>query len=453
MGKETVITAPTMAKALAKVREELGVDAMILSHEESRGKISIKARSEGRPEPMPTKTILAEKSKNTIKNIIPQKDIESIEKTIEKANEKIKSEMPGWIRPFTPPSKIKSQMEAKSYQDQYFNASIQPHSTQQPSTQPSLALQQQYHQYDELIDTHVSETQSTNEYASTQEMRKQKEEAYTDERLSIPTVRSDFKKFVDSSSSFDKTISAIGAICDLCEFHQLGDIFGDAWLKEMNPEFTHTPIQLTPALERVLSLDPYWLDNLSKKAQVVLVGPPGSGKTVTTAKLAAMLLERGKKVRVVTLDILKSSGAYQLEQYIEPLSLELYIGLESLPSRDPHEITLIDTPSVNINLREDLHFLNTLKLRTDVPFTLVLPADMNPIEAEEHAQIYMDTHTDSLIVTRLELTKRYGVPLRASHQGLKLVLTSKSPELAEGLQCPSSEALLERMLNACEVSS
>jgi D-ribose pyranose/furanose isomerase RbsD len=83
---------------------------------------------------------------------------------------------------------------------------------------------------------------------------------------------------------------------------------------------------------------------------------------------------------------------------------------------------------------------------------LVLPADMNPIEAEEVAQCYLEADTDTLIVTRLELSKRCGVPLRAAYQGLKLTLVSKSPELVEGLQCATPEIMLEKMLAACEIS-
>ena len=161
-------------------------------------------------------------------------------------------------------------------------------------------------------------------------------------QLNIPVKRSNFKKFINPTSAFDETLSAISAICDLCEFHQLGDALGEAWLRAMNPEFTHAPIQLIPALDRVIPTNQNWLS--------------------------------------------------------------------------------------------------------------VLPADMNPIEAEEIAQSYLEVDTDTLIVTRMELSKRCGVLLRAAYQGLKLTLVSKSPELVEGLQCGTPEIMLERMLAACEAS-
>ena len=396
MGKETLITAPTMAEALAKVRRELGSDALILSHKESLGNVCITARIDNAAQ-----TSLSTAAQQNANQTIP--------------NSK-KTEVPSWIRPLSPPSKIQNDTS--------------PASQDQSRHDTSLATSEEH-----------AETKSF-----TRPFIEQKPG-----QINIPTRRGDFKKFINPVSSFDETLTAISAVCDLCDFHQLGDALGEAWLKAMNPEFTHNPIQLTPALDRVMSTDTTWLEDLTTKGQAVLVGPPGAGKTVTIAKLAAMLLERGKKVRVITLDTLKASGAWQLEEYLKPLALRLYVGSDYLPDTRPKEVILIDTPALNIDLQRDRDYLKTLKTKVNVPYTLVLPADMNPVEAEEIAQLYIEENAKTLIVTRLELSKRCGVSLRAAHQGLKLVLTSKSPDLVEGLQCATPEAMLEKMLAAYEV--
>jgi flagellar biosynthesis GTPase FlhF len=400
MGKETVITAPTMAEALSKVRRELGRDALILNHEESGGKVSITARSD-----------------KTEASVIAKSD--PTDTTNNKNNSKPddkKTDIPSWIRPLSPPSKI------------------QDH-TSKPLSAQSIHLS-------DITSDSKNESKSFNRIADEQKTS----------QLNIPVKRSNFKKFINPTSAFDETLSAISAVCDLCEFHQLGDALGEAWLRAMNPEFTHAPIQLIPALDRVIPTNQNWLSELMLKKQAVLVGPPGAGKTVTIAKLAAMLLEQGKKVRVITLDTVKASGAWQLEEYLKPLSLQLYIGSEYLPVARPKEIILIDTPALNITLPRNQEYLKNLRTKINVPFTLVLPADMNPAEAEEVAQSYLEADTDTLIVTRLELSKRCGVPLRAAYQGLKLTLVSKSPELMEGLQCATPELMLEKMLAACEIS-
>lgn len=400
MGKETVITAPTMAEALAKVRRELGRDALILDHEESGGKVSITARSDKAESHVIAKNNPSDTGNNKNDNKLEDKQ----------------TDVPSWIRPLSPPSKM------------------QDH-TSRPSSAHSLHL------------TDIS-SESKNESKSFNRITEEQKPS----QLNIPVKRSNFKKFINPTSAFDETLSAISAICDLCEFHQLGDALGEAWLRAMNPEFTHAPIQLIPALDRVIPTNQNWLSELTLKKQAVLVGPPGSGKTVTIAKLAAMLLEQGKKVRVITLDTIKASGAWQLEEYLKPLSLQLYVGHEYLPVARPKEIILIDTPALDINILRSQEYLKTLRKKINVPFTLVLPADMNPIEAEEIAQSYLEVDTDTLIVTRMELSKRCGVLLRAAYQGLKLTLVSKSPELVEGLQCGTPEIMLERMLAACEAS-
>ncbi|MES2607402.1 MAG: hypothetical protein V4544_01505 [Pseudomonadota bacterium] len=396
MGQEKVITAPTMAEALAKVRRELGRDALILNHEESDGNVRITARSD-KTEPVAT-------AKNESHNF---NDVKPDDK---------QAAIPSWIRPLSPPSKI------------------QDHTSQPVSTQSTHPCS--------------SSLESTNISKSFDRVSDDQKPG----QLNIPTKRGDFKKLINPASSFDGTLSAISAVCDLCEFHQLGDSLGEAWLRAMNPEFTQAPIQLIPALDRVIPTNPNWLSELTIKKQAVLVGPPGSGKTVTIAKLAAMLLEQGKKVRVITLDTIKASGAWQLEEYLKPLGLQLYVGSEYLPVARPKEIILIDTPALNINLPRNQEYLKNLRTRISIPFTLVLPADMNPIEAEEIAQSYLQVDTETLIVTRLELSKRCGVPLRVAYQGLKLTLVSKSPELVEGLQCATPEIMLEKMLAACEIS-
>lgn len=400
MGKETVITAPTMAEALSKVRRELGRDALILNHEESDGKVSITVRSDKDEPAAGAKGKLHDANKN---------------KAGKKTEDK-QAEVPSWIRPLSPPSKIQDHMS-------------------QPISAQSIHLA-------DISSDAKNKSKSFNRISDEQKPG----------QLDIPVKRNNFKKFINPSSTFDETLSAISAVCDLCEFHQLGDALGEAWLRAMNPEFTHAPIQLIPALDRIIPTNQNWFSELILKRQAVLVGPPGSGKTVTIAKLAAMLLEQGKKVRVITLDTIKASGAWQLEEYLKPLNLQLYVGSEYLTVTRPKEIVLIDTPALDINLPHNQEYLKNLRTKINVPFTLVLPADMNPIEAEEVAQCYLEADTDTLIVTRLELSKRCGVPLRAAYQGLKLTLVSKSPELVEGLQCATPEIILERMLAACEIS-
>jgi flagellar biosynthesis protein FlhF len=346
VAQKKVITAPTMAQALAQVKREFGADALILNSEELPGLVRLTASNEG-----------------SWPNIAP-----------------------------------KSSSAQKSSKD---------------SNQTKTA-QDKSHQ--------------------------------------VPFTRKDFKTFQYTNPSYSEALTAISAVCDICDFHQLGDALGEAWLQAMNPEFGKNPILLAPALGRVIGTSPQWMENLNIDRQAVLIGPPGSGKTVTIAKLAAMLTERGKKVKVVTLDIFKASGARQLEGYLQPLNLPLRVGPEHLPSdTSGNEIVLVDTPALNIRDHNDIDYLNALAEKIAVPFTLVLSADMNPAEAEEIALLYKNNGAKTLIATRLDHVRRFGTLLRAAHMHLKITLTSQSPELAEGLQVATPLSLLERLMETCEV--
>jgi flagellar biosynthesis protein FlhF len=51
----------------------------------------------------------------------------------------------------------------------------------------------------------------------------------------------------------------------------------------------------------------------------ILVGPPGSGKTVTAAKLAARAVLAGQRVRLMTTDMVRAGGIAQLEVFAKIL--------------------------------------------------------------------------------------------------------------------------------------
>ena len=55
----------------------------------------------------------------------------------------------------------------------------------------------------------------------------------------------------------------------------------------------------------------------------MLVGLPGAGKTVTTAKLATKAVMSGAKINVITTDRVRAGGVQQLEAFTDILKLDL----------------------------------------------------------------------------------------------------------------------------------
>ena len=86
---------------------------------------------------------------------------------------------------------------------------------------------------------------------------------------------------------------------------------------------------------------------------ILLVGAPGSGKTVTAAKLATRDVLAGKRVRLISTDLARAGGVAQLEGFAKILGVPFSTAdspaaLGSLVTlADPKERLIIDTAGVN----------------------------------------------------------------------------------------------------------
>ncbi len=260
--------------------------------------------------------------------------------------------------------------------------------------------------------------------------------------------------YCDMKDFYPDPMCAIKAVCDLCDQHQLGYAFCEAWLHELSHDFISAPIGITRSLAAIVPFSPYWLQEVSPHEPLIFVGPPGSGKTVSLAKLAAMLLGQKKRVRVLTLDTLKAGAVSQLKAYMDCMDQPLLVGDSCLDDSlnqgaDPKndEYLLIDTPGINILSSDDQNFLYQLSKRTHTPLTLTLAADMNPIDAERVARNFYVLNTRRLIATRFDATQHYGGVLSASYAcGLPIAAYGKSPALTSGLHSLQASDMLEFLL-------
>ncbi len=262
------------------------------------------------------------------------------------------------------------------------------------------------------------------------------------------------RRTVTGSAVYTNPLEAIKAVCDICDEHQLGYNFCEQWLKELSNDFIVSPIGITRSLSAIIPFCPYWLDETSPKQPIILVGPQGSGKTVTIAKIAAILLSQKRKVKILTLDTIKAGGISQLQSYLDSMKQPLLVGKQHLAEalrrcEDPRndEFVLIDTPGLNMLKEEDQSFLYHFFQEVNYPLTLVLAADMNPVDAEEVARNYYFFNTQTLIATRFDATKHYGGLLSAAHTcGLQIAAYSDSPAIGDGLHSLTAEKMIEYLL-------
>jgi flagellar biosynthesis protein FlhF len=173
---------------------------------------------------------------------------------------------------------------------------------------------------------------------------------------------------------------------------------------------------------------------------LLLVGPPGAGKTLTAARLATRLVLAGVAPLVITADGKRAGATEQLAAFTKLLGISLIVACHpvtlgrALLHRQDAAPVLIDAPGSDPFDPEQLEELTALATTTDAVVTLVLPAGLDPAEAAELAVAYAAAGASLLVATRLDLARRLGGILSASASArLALTEAGVGPNAADGL--------------------
>lgn len=184
---------------------------------------------------------------------------------------------------------------------------------------------------------------------------------------------------------------------------------------------------------------------------VLLSGPPGAGKTLTLAKLAARATLAGRRVQVVSTDVERAGGLEPLRALLAPLDLApravREVGSLRTAASAEADLTLIDTAAVNPYLAADIARLSRLIERTELPPVLVLPAGYDPGDAAEIAGTYASLGSERLVATKLDLARRFGGLLAAADAGLALADAGIGPTVGQGLRPFTAHGLARLLLH------
>ncbi len=214
---------------------------------------------------------------------------------------------------------------------------------------------------------------------------------------------------------------------------------------------------LSQALEEVFTFSP--LPDRYTEAPLMLIGPPGTGKTVTCAKLAAraVLSAQGTAgpgdVMMIAADTVRLGAVDQLRIYADKLGVSLAVAKDSaelsllLGQARRRSTTLIDTAGTNPFDLSELAHLIELSDSAKPHSILVLSAGRDPDEAAEIASAFRPLGATRLISTGLDIARRLGSILSAAEAGgLALSEISTAPEIGEGLKPLTPDGLASLIL-------
>lgn len=188
-------------------------------------------------------------------------------------------------------------------------------------------------------------------------------------------------------------------------------------------------------------------DGAPASASLLVVGPPGAGKTAVIARLAAAARLAGETPEIASADLERAGGLDQLRTLLAPLGLAPRPLGEVPPSLAPRRPLLIDGPGVNPFRRDEMVALSALVRRVPCEPVLVLPAGLDPEDCAELAANFQVLGVRRMITTRLDAARRLGGVLAAAELGLELALAATSPLIGKPL-LPWSAAGLARLVLA-----
>jgi flagellar biosynthesis protein FlhF len=176
---------------------------------------------------------------------------------------------------------------------------------------------------------------------------------------------------------------------------------------------------LTSALQLIFQFRPLQAERRINQP-LMLVGMPGSGKTVTVAKLAARAVFADRKVRLITADTVRAGAVEQLDAFARLMNLPLHTAdsnreiAEIVARAAPDEMVLIDSPGTNPYSVSDMAELAGLVRGISVEQVLVQSAGIDASQAVDQARSFSTIGCSRLLVTQLDMTRRYGAMLASA---------------------------------------
>jgi len=157
----------------------------------------------------------------------------------------------------------------------------------------------------------------------------------------------------------------------------------------------------------------------AKPRIVAFVGPTGSGKTTTIAKLAAEFsLNQEKKVTILTIDTKRVDAVGQLKAYCRIINIPLYIAYSPddisgiMPGIMDGDITLVDTPgSGPLDRAQMLDMIEFLQKLVPQEVHLTISITTSLWEMKRIYENFGILKPNRILFTKLDESENYGTML------------------------------------------
>jgi flagellar biosynthesis protein FlhF len=185
---------------------------------------------------------------------------------------------------------------------------------------------------------------------------------------------------------------------------------------------------------------------------LLLTGPPGAGKTLTTARLATRLVLGGIAPLVITADGRRAGAAEELAAYTRLLGISLVVAshpatlVRALQHRPATAPVLIDTSGIDPFDSGQMEMMTALIATAAARPVMVLPAGSEPMESAEQAAAFASVGVRDFIPTRLDLARRLGSVVAAAVAGsMTLSEAGTGAGATDGLTPLTAEFLAGRL--------
>jgi flagellar biosynthesis protein FlhF len=226
-----------------------------------------------------------------------------------------------------------------------------------------------------------------------------------------------------TSSEQAKTIAsppdgseALEIIAEALTYHQVHSALAEKLMATATQFASDDPLlSLGAAIDTHFKFAP-----LTQDKPVMLVGPPGAGKTLCTAKLATQATMAKRRATVVSTDCERAGGMEQLAAFMRLLKINLveiddWHALRDILSLQKGNPVFIDSAGRNpFDLREKESTREFIAVVGDA--TLVLPAGLDAAEAVDVALEFRSIGASRLLITRLDTVRRIGSLLRLAFE-------------------------------------